>query len=63
MFSWAVAFRIMSFLDSNRVPFIGIFSLGNSQKSQGAMSGVGITFYAVQHVLCDFQAKLLLLHR
>jgi len=23
----------------------------------------GITFYAVQHVLCDFQVKLLLLHR
>ena len=39
MYSWAVAFRIMSSLDSNRVPFSGIFSLGNSQKSQGAMSG------------------------
>jgi len=25
--------------DSNRVPFSGIFSLGNSQKSQGVMSG------------------------
>ena len=24
---------------------------------------VGITFYAVQHVLCDFQAKLLMLNR
>ena len=29
----------MSSLDSNRVPFSSIFSLGSSQKSQGAMSG------------------------
>jgi hypothetical protein len=28
--SWAVAFHMMSSLDSNRVPFSGIFSLENS---------------------------------
>jgi len=31
--------------------------------SDHGVQEVGITFYAVQHVLCDFQAKLLLLHR
>ena len=30
--------------------------------SDHGVQKVGITFYAVQHVLCDFQAKLLLLH-
>jgi hypothetical protein len=39
VFSWAVAFRIMSSLDSNLALFSGIFNLGNSQKSHGAMSG------------------------
>jgi hypothetical protein len=34
--SRAGAFRMMSFLDSNWVPFSGIFSLGNSQKSLSA---------------------------
>jgi hypothetical protein len=56
--SQAIAFRMMYSLDSNQVPFSGNFSLGNSQKSHGAMSGV----CTVQHDLCDFQMALLLLH-
>ena len=39
LYSWAVAFRIMSSLDSNQVAFSGIFNLWNIQKSQGAMPG------------------------
>jgi hypothetical protein len=38
-YSLAVVFRIMSFRESNRVPFSCVFRWGNSQKSEGPMSG------------------------